>query len=263
MTVLFTGFARTDLQRFRGYVAKLGGTIVKDLPYSANSDQKADHSRKAAEVRVVVRCAPAADQFKRPCAGTRTIKYFDALLCGAWILSPEWIQRSQEQGRWLPEDNFQISGDGIGDGGPARLRLSGPSLFEGLLVCFDETSYLGGQREKDDEKGPSTAELTRLASRGGAIVLANTSARYEQYRKGEDPPYLSSKCRQANAYGRGRSTQGPWWGRPVFITAARPSAARGKAAEEARRLGWTFLPSRWLLDCISCGEILPPSPAIS
>lgn len=336
LAVLFTGFARGDLQRYRRCISRLGGTSVRELPLPCN-DSHATSSIAAADVRVVVRCSTSSKKQSR-CAGTRTIKYFDALLAGSWILSPEWVLQSNQHGCWLPEADFQVSGDVVGDGGPARHRRFGPCLFAGLRLHFaiaapavvgdlpkGASRALGGgsRLALDDEAGPQPSDLERLARRGGAEILSEIRALPEA---ASDPPYLSAECQKASRKGRQAGTKrgdrpinsasaggiepvtwtsskaapsasSAWWRRPIVIipgaTSCRASAgaaaagaeaatpprggrslgrrasadepcggggsggAGGDIVQEAQRAGWTVLPSSWMLDCISMGEVIP------
>merc|ERR1740121_2032227 len=135
--VLFTGFSRDDLSRFRRCVSRLRGVVLRDLPPAARHDARQPRV-EARAVRVVARCegdppargrdGAAADQC--PEAGSaappwrraacRTIKYCEAILAGSWVLSPSWVLESSEAGRWLPEADFEIAGDSAGCPSPPR-----------------------------------------------------------------------------------------------------------------------------------------------
>ncbi|CAK0848506.1 unnamed protein product, partial [Prorocentrum cordatum] len=154
VVVLFTGFSRDDLSRFRRCVSRLRGVVLRDLPPDARHEARQPRV-EARAVRVVARCegdpsargsdaAAAADwcleaggaapPWRR--AACRTIKYCEAILAGSWVLSPGWVLESSEAGRWLPEADFEIAGDSAGSGGPARGRLCGPQLLAGLRLHF-------------------------------------------------------------------------------------------------------------------------------
>ena len=122
--VLFTGFSRSDLHRLKQSVNCLGGSAVRDLPAG----------RTAAETRVVVRCTTSTCGLQ--IAGARTIKYLDAVLAGAWVLSPEWVYASMRAGHWLEEADFELQGDTAKMGGPPQGRRHGPELFAGLRFHF-------------------------------------------------------------------------------------------------------------------------------
>lgn len=121
--VLFTGFSRSDLHQLKQSVNCLGGSAVRDLPTG----------RSAAETRVVVRCTVSEG---RQIAGARTIKYLDAVLAGAWVLSPDWVHESMRAGHWLAEGKFELQGDTAKMGGPSRGRQHGPELFAGFRFHF-------------------------------------------------------------------------------------------------------------------------------
>lgn len=122
--VLFTGFSRTDLHQLKQFVNRLGGSAVRDLPAG----------RAAAETRVVVRCKITDGGHQ--IAGARTMKYLDAVLAGAWVLSADWVHKSLEAGHWLAEATFELQGDTATMGGPSRGRHHGPELFSGFRFHF-------------------------------------------------------------------------------------------------------------------------------
>ena len=121
--VLFTGFSRSDLHQLKQSVNCLGGSAVRDLPAGPT----------AAETRVVVRCTSSDEGW---IAGARTIKYLEAVLAGAWVLSPEWVKESMRLGHWLAEAKFELQGDTAQMGGPPRGRHHGPTLFSKLRFHF-------------------------------------------------------------------------------------------------------------------------------
>jgi len=274
MAVLFTGFARGDLHRLRRCVGRLGGTVVRDLPEPDALGANVAHP--AAEVRVVTpvvtRCATLG-QAARPeggarTAASRTIKYFDALLAGSWVVSPDWVLESYAAERWLPEHGFELLGDSAGSGGPACSRRHGPPLFSGLRLHFCSAAARAGRKGAgraslarsrlalDEAGGPEPGDLERLARRGGAEVLSAISPLpdSEAY-----PPHLGAAALAAAAASSGTSR----WRRPIAVAVGAVGGEGGSAGganvdAEAERAGWTVLPSGWLLDCISLGEIIEP-----
>uniref|UniRef100_A0A7S4VS18 BRCT domain-containing protein n=1 Tax=Alexandrium monilatum TaxID=311494 RepID=A0A7S4VS18_9DINO len=278
MQVIFTGFARGDLHRLRRCVSRLGGAAVRELP--------PENGALAAAVRVVVRCStdPLAQADGSPApqarlAASRTIKYFDAILAGAWVLSPEWVLSSYTAGRWLPEAGFELAGDPSGTGGPAAGRERGPQLFAGLRLHFPPASATSAGGKKDPSKlqqaleeaegGPKPEDLERLARRGGAEVLSSISELPEAK---ADPPHLGPGARAAtsavsagaSAGGRQRSSAAkdtsaaeprPWWRRPIAVI----TSGGRTSCSAATRAGWAVLPASWMLDCISLGEISAPA----
>ncbi|CAK8995886.1 unnamed protein product [Durusdinium trenchii] len=238
--VLFTGFSRSDLHRLKQSVNCLGGSAVRDLPAG----------RTAAETRVVVRCTTSTCGLQ--IAGARTIKYLDAVLAGAWVLSPEWVYASMRAGHWLEEADFELQGDTAKMGGPPQGRRHGPELFAGLRFHFVSQA-----------EGPAPHQLARLARRAGAEVL-ETLRKVSDAK--EDPPHLAQELastrkrkRSANSAGKESSSLPHlWWRKPIMVTV--PSKGRGldRTAKLADELGWVTLPSTWMLDCISGGEVCSP-----
>jgi len=224
-------------------------------------------------------------------ATSRTLKYFEALLSGVWVLSPEWLLRSAAAGSWLPEGEFELAGDTSGLGGPAAGRRHGSQLFAGLRMHFPApgaepkrsssapsvigrtSSRLLQQQLEDDGGQPSPEELSRLASRGGAEVISTALPLPDAV---IDPPFLGTDARRAGylspsmAAGRETVSSSPWWRRPIAVVPGGAdkygnSTARSTSGGETSNLleaGWLLLPSAWMLDCISRGELLAP-PVIS
>merc|ERR1719491_1348413 len=118
----------------------------------ASEAEASAESADPSSVRVVMRCGGSPAGAKAPkqssasrrrvsanrVAATRTLKYFDALLAGAWVISPAWVHASNAAGHWLPEVDYELLGDPVGLGGVARGRLHGPQLFAGFRMHFPE-----------------------------------------------------------------------------------------------------------------------------
>jgi len=248
--VLFTGFSRSDLHQLKQSVNCLGGSAVRDLPAGPT----------AAETRVVVRCTSSDEGW---IAGARTIKYLEAVLAGAWVLSAEWVKESMRLGHWLAEAKFELQGDTAQMGGPPRGRHHGPTLFSKLRFHF--VPQVRKHKDSTEEaEGPAPNELARLARRAGAEVL-------ETLRKlpdaKEDPPHLSddllSRKRKRSSGKESLSLPNLWWRKPIMVTVpSKASATKGRGFERTVRLadelGWVTLPSSWMLDCISLGEVCLP-----
>eukprot|EP00435_Cladocopium_sp_Y103_P075498 s399_g58.t1 len=247
--VLFTGFSRSDLHQLKQSVNCLGGSAVRDLPTG----------RSAAETRVVVRCTVSEG---RQIAGARTIKYLDAVLAGAWVLSPDWVHESMKAGHWLAEGKFELQGDTAKMGGPSRGRQHGPELFAGFRFHFVAQVRKPKKDCSEEAEGPAPHELVRFARRAGAEVV-DTLRKLPDAK--EDPPHLadellaSKRKRKRSSNSTGKETSGLpnlWWRKPIMVTV--PSkATKGRGSERTTRLadelGWVILPSSWMLDCISCG----------
>lgn len=268
--VLFTGFARGDLHRLKRCVSKLGGTAVREFP-------QAPEETHAGQVRLVTRCDASVKQADgsrstatQPVAGSRTIKYFEALLVGAWVLSPEWVLASYAAGRWLPEIDFELAGDTVGMGGPARGRQHGKELFKGLRLHFPAataSSATSSSRSNaplaksrltfdDADGGPNPDDLVRLARLGGAEVLSAVCALPDSIM---DPPHLeASSLKQLRSDGAAggssvaSSTCSHWWRQPIAVVGGNAGCS------SASQLGWSVLPTAWMLDSISMGEIVAP-----
>lgn len=251
--VLFTGFSRSDLHQLKQSVNCLGGSAVRDLPTG----------RSAAETRVVVRCTVSEG---RQIAGARTIKYLDAVLAGAWVLSPDWVHESMRAGHWLAEGKFELQGDTAKMGGPSRGRQHGPELFAGFRFHF-VAQVRKPKKDCEEAEGPAPHELVRFARRAGAEVV-DTLRKLPDAK--EDPPHLadellSSKRKRKRSSNSTKETSGfpnLWWRKPIMVTV--PSkATKGRGSERTTRLaeelGWVILPSSWMLDCISCGEVCLPT----
>lgn len=121
--ILFSGFSRSDLHQLKQSVNCLGGSAVKDLPQNAS------------QTRVVVRCSLREG---RAIAGARTMKYLEAVVSGAWVLSPEWVHSSMRAGHWLPEADFEVQGDPSALRGAAFGRQHGHELLAGLRLHFPQ-----------------------------------------------------------------------------------------------------------------------------
>eukprot|EP00438_Fugacium_kawagutii_P035865 Skav236468 [mRNA] locus=scaffold3359:13306:19529:+ [translate_table: standard] len=261
--VLFTGFSRGDLHQLKQCVNRLGGSAVRDLPAG----------RAAAETRVVVRCKVTDGGHQ--IAGARTMKYLDAVLAGAWVLSADWVHKSLEAGHWLAEATFELQGDTAMMGGPSRGRHHGPELFYGFRFHFvawtvTVTRCLGlSEVLLPDAEGPAPSELARLVRRAGAEVVDTLRTLPDAE---EDPRHLADELLLPKRKRKRSSSSGKehcglpdfWWRKPIMITV--PSKAQGtkggrsleRAAKLANELGWVTLPSSWMLDCISCGEVCLP-----
>ena len=68
----------------------------------------------------------------------RSLKYFQGLAHGCWLLSWDWLEACSKAGAWLPEYPFQVRGDLIAMGAPDKgacmaLRLQ-------MLLCCEAGS---------------------------------------------------------------------------------------------------------------------------
>mmetsp|Transcript_2630 Transcript_2630/g.6784 ORF Transcript_2630/g.6784 Transcript_2630/m.6784 type:complete len:842 (+) Transcript_2630:73-2598(+) len=261
MKVLFTGLAKQDVFRYKRCINRLGGIVVSSVPPPGEN---------AADVRVVACCKAPQRGSKRPSlAASRTLKYLDAVLSGAWIVSAEWILDSNSADCWLPEADYELAGDSCAVGGPAQGRHHGHQLFKGLRMyflgldaqatCVTRSVSVGpGNRQ---EFGPSAVELQRLALRGGAEVLHQIEGVPDS---ASDPPCLSDAARAASdapPRRRRKKSREPlrpvWWRQPLAILPCR-TMVKENDQHALSQHGWTLVPYGWMLDCISSGAILPP-----
>jgi BRCA1-associated RING domain protein 1 len=95
----------------------------------------------------------------------RTLKYCCGVLCGAWVVSFEWVLASLAAHEWVEEADYELRGDTHGAGAPKKARLAlrrgAPRLFEGLKFCF------AGEFVQ-----PTKKELAKVARVGGAELLS-------------------------------------------------------------------------------------------
>ena len=74
----------------------------------------------------------------------RTVKYFQAILAGIWVVSSRWVLDSFQNESWLPIENYEVRGDVSCLGGAKKSRelrqQNGKStrLFDGIAVYFLE-----------------------------------------------------------------------------------------------------------------------------
>ncbi|CAE8711373.1 unnamed protein product [Polarella glacialis] len=239
-SVLFTGFPRE-----RRVVVRLGGKAVRELPESTaccsvKPVEAVDPTQQSGEGHEVGGASSLAPV--RPFAARRTLKYFDAILAGAWVLSPEWVLASNQAGRWLPEARFELAGDASGSGGPSRGRRYGPQLFEGLRLHFPalQDCHTSGPRLGLDEaeEGPQPQDLERLARRGGAEVVAGICWLPAAE---ADPPHLDSKARAAMRQKRTRQGEAA---AKAYLARCVLNFGCLSSSTMSRRRRWKLLPLR-------------------
>jgi DNA polymerase beta thumb/Zinc finger, C3HC4 type (RING finger) len=109
---------------------------------------------------------------------SRTLKYFLAILSGAWVLSFDWLRESVAQGAVLAEQSYEItSNTEMADApGPRLARLAkasanGDDRFKRLFDSLDFV-LLG----KFAPPEPPKKDLTELLRAGGARILTNSNA---------------------------------------------------------------------------------------
>jgi microcephalin len=105
---------------------------------------------------------------------TRTLKVLFALARGAWVVTSEWVARSREAGRWLPEAEFEVAAFA----GAAAARRHREAGGRGLLrdVVVHVSRELTGAR--GESPFPAAAVLERLVrAAGGSVARSFTQAR--------------------------------------------------------------------------------------
>ena len=48
----------------------------------------------------------------------RSLKYFQGLAQGCWLVSWAWLEACAAAGCWLPEEPFEVAGDHVAPGAP-------------------------------------------------------------------------------------------------------------------------------------------------
>ncbi len=122
-SLLPTGIKADDLKKIRTAVKKLGGFLAKNLTDSTT------HLIVVEEDLVVT---------------ARTVKYFQSILAGMFVVSSRWVFDSFQHEAWLPMENYEVRGDVSCLGGARKSRLlreqngKSSSLFDSIAVYFLE-----------------------------------------------------------------------------------------------------------------------------
>uniref|UniRef100_A0A1Y1L3Q4 BRCT domain-containing protein n=1 Tax=Photinus pyralis TaxID=7054 RepID=A0A1Y1L3Q4_PHOPY len=106
-SIVCTRLHRSDVQMFMQIVRKLGVFLVED-----------EVSKKTTHL-VVGECK-------------RTVNLLRALCRGCWILTHEWLLRSLEAGKWLPEEDYELT-----DFSSAVQQCRRERQVFGKLYCMD------------------------------------------------------------------------------------------------------------------------------
>lgn len=146
--VLATSLLTADQRRqVRACVRRLGGTLA-DGPIA----------------RVTHVVMPTSESR----LGRRTLKYAAGVLCGAWLVTFDWILHCERLGRWCDEAAYELLGDRCARGAPRhgrRRREHGdPPLLAGCCFVLDRRLF-GGNVAK-------CRNLARVLRCGGATVAA-------------------------------------------------------------------------------------------
>jgi hypothetical protein len=156
-------------------------------------------------------------------AAKRTVKFLMGILQGKWLITMDWIKQCRKEGQWVSEESFEIECDTLGNvGGPQRGRISigqkSASLFNNYSAIL-----LG------DFRGPTKPEFRQVLEAGGAEIL-NRLTKNDTDREG-------------------------------FITLAILDAqlTKDKVEKVTKSIDEDVevIKSSWVLDCVSCYEILP------
>ncbi|KAL0044727.1 hypothetical protein WJX82_006986 [Trebouxia sp. C0006] len=101
----------------------------------------------------------------------RSLKYFQGLAQGCWLVGWAWLEACAAAGCWVPEEGYEVAGDHVALGAPKAARMAyesgAPKLFHGM-------SFLMGFGYKGT--GLSPQQLTELLTYAGGHVLDQSSA---------------------------------------------------------------------------------------
>ena len=99
----------------------------------------------------------------------RSLKYFQGLARGCWLVSWDWVQASAAAGRWLPEEGHEVKGDHVALGAPTagaylqhNIWQVQAILLHSLLLDKENGDILDGQASGWESKirgMPSTCGL--------------------------------------------------------------------------------------------------------
>ena len=133
-----------------GFASRVGSRIIPNQPWTCDvthviSRVKSDH------------------------LASRSLKYMHGILCGAWIVSWDWVEASMKVGRWVEETKYEIVGDaskGVSHT-PAKMRKrlagGGKRLFHNMKLCVYHDMVAG--------RDPSVAEVQKLILSGDGIGI--------------------------------------------------------------------------------------------
>ncbi|KAL0039358.1 hypothetical protein WJX79_004746 [Trebouxia sp. C0005] len=110
----------------------------------------------------------------------RSLKYFQGLAQGCWLVGWTWLEACAAAGCWVPEEGYEVAGDHVALGAPKAARTAyesgAPKLFHGM-------SFLMGFGYKGT--GLSPQQLAELLTYAGGHVLdqlsADVGSKYQAY----------------------------------------------------------------------------------
>ncbi|GFR97895.1 BRCA1-associated RING domain protein 1 [Elysia marginata] len=166
----------------------------------------------------------------------RTLKYLNALLNGAWIVSPEWVGECLKQKKRVNEEDFEVLGC-VTRGpcrAPQKARLNRmkklPGLFDGCQFYF---------QGKFQYPTPSKDQLVQLVKLGGGIILT----REPRLHNLDDYPY-TVPYHAASTSSLSDCT--------IFVIY--DDSCPNPPHVKAQRM--SYLPASWLMDCIASFALL-------
>jgi len=160
----------------------------------------------------------------------RTIKFLFGILEGKWILTSDWIKQSIAEGQWIQEEPYEVDGDAHGNiGGPRKGRIAASQQSAPL---FHATKFL----LHGEFTTPTRTELKKLIVYGGGEVLKGTAD-------------LKTASKETELSMLGENTQ--------FVVICDAQLPTERVRKVAEMFGIEPVKTSWILDSISCFEILP------
>lgn len=172
---------------------------------------------------VIVRCSSDSTT-------DRTLKYLYGVASGCWVLSIAWVSGCLQEGRLLPEGEFEAL-DSTGVPGPYRGRLHRSRLFRGAaLFCLPPFNDVTNDQLQD---------LVRLC---GGTLLSSPEQFQSPRRRPEDSSGLQLIVMQAGEDGDG--------------------ASRQRAQELGALHGRLVVAGDWLIECVAMYARIGLSPYV-
>ncbi|XP_064401882.1 BRCA1-associated RING domain protein 1-like isoform X2 [Halichondria panicea] len=171
---------------------------------------------------------------------SRTLKFLCGVAKGKWIVSFQWVTDSLEAKSWTNEINYEIKGVTVGDSnlvsdapkkGRENAIMKLPGLFDGCEI-FLSGLFAPPQASKD--------ELGKLIKLADGQLLAR------------EPIYLPHTTHPYHMKQGSKSKPCS-----TFVVCDPFCEQRDKYVVSSRRTNVKIVPASWLLDCLSCFEIIP------